>query len=59
MNFYLVKNLKSNSKNIKELIKELITKNKEKIIIVLYLQLINCDEEDIFTFYFILKMMKN
>ena len=59
MNFYLVKNLKSNSKNIKELIKELIIKNKEKIIIVLYLQLINCDEEDIFTFYFILKMMKN
>ena len=59
MNFYLVKNLKSNSKNIKELIKELIIKNKEKIIIVLYLQLINCDEEDIFIFYFILKMMKN
>ena len=33
MNFYLVKNLKSNSKNIKELIKELIIKNKEKLLL--------------------------
>ena len=58
--FLLNQNLKSIAKNMNKLINEfIIIKNKEKIRIDLYSQLINCDEEEIFAFLFHLNENKN